>query len=81
MRLLGHVQAHVKQKNDVMAAMYCLEIAHRLKVLGTVATAVFIYFIDFFLNCNLTSISKSTMRQSLSSRKQLDFRHRYVFSI
>ena len=26
-------QAHVKQKNDVMAAMYCLEIAHRLKVL------------------------------------------------
>ena len=27
-----HAQAHVKQKNDVMAAMYCLEIAHRLKV-------------------------------------------------
>ncbi len=29
---LSCVQAHVKQKNDVMAAMYCLEIAHRLKV-------------------------------------------------
>ena len=29
---LYQAQAHVKQKNDVMAAMYCLEIAHRLKV-------------------------------------------------
>ena len=31
-KILPLFQAHVKQKNDVMAAMYCLEIAHRLKV-------------------------------------------------
>ena len=35
---LYHAQAHVKQKNDVMAAMYCLEIAHRLKVHTPLAT-------------------------------------------
>ena len=32
LHLIIHAQAHIKQKNDVMAAMYCLEIAHRLKV-------------------------------------------------
>jgi len=26
------LQVHERQKNDVLAAMFCLEIAHRLKV-------------------------------------------------
>ena len=47
-KVLPLFQAHVKQKNDVMAAMYCLEIAHRLKVhnLDEVQCSYFNFFVN-----------------------------------
>ena len=70
------LQAHVKQKNDVMAAMYCVEIAHRLKVVALYICLGSLIPPSFVASIVVYSISRSITRQLPSSRKQSAFRHR-----
>ena len=70
------LQTHVKQKNDVMAAMYSLEIAHKLKVCTDCKPTAVVASTQEYTILNSCSILKGIMKQSLSSREQSSFRHR-----
>ena len=48
------LQVHERQKNDVLAAMFCLEIAHRLKVRIHLSLACTSPIATIFLRLNAT---------------------------
>lgn len=66
------MQTHYKQGNEVMAAMFSLEIAHRLKV-DTVIDLLSIIALPLCIS-TMSSILRSFMKHSLFFIEQLTFK-------